>query len=661
MSNDAILTETVGGARKVGIIADYFLILVPSIMPPLVSLKNVSLAFGSAPLLEQVNLNIERGERLCLLGRNGTGKSTLLRVLSGENSIDDGEIWRHDSLRVASLEQEVPVGDGRSVFDVVASGLETLGALLSDYHRLAHQLEQGEHDAALLEKFSHLQQQIEVAEGWRFEQRVSAAISRLELPLDKSMDELSGGLKRRVLLARALVQEPDLLLLDEPTNHLDIEGITWLEEFMLGFKGALLFITHDRTFLQQLATRIIELDRGQLTSWPGDYANYLRKKEERLAVESEQNALFDKRLAQEEVWIRQGIKARRTRNEGRVRALKALREQRGARREQGGKARLNLEVANVSGKLVAEVENISLSLGGRCLLRDFSTRIMRGDRIGIIGPNGVGKTSLIKVLLGELPPDSGRVTLGTKLEVAYFDQQRAQLDPQKTVIENLNLGTDQVIVNGSSRHVISYLQDFLFTPQRVNSPVSSLSGGERNRLLLAQLFTRPANLLVMDEPTNDLDVETLELLEELLTDFKGTLLLVSHDRSFLDNVVTSTLVFEDAGMLREYVGGYQDWLQQKVQSVAVRSAADSETKNQPTAKISGTNKTQKLSYKEQRELDSLPEKIESLESEQQSLQTKISDAGFYQQDKQTIVDTLQQIEAIQKELEQAYQRWEELE
>ncbi len=630
-------------------------------MPPLVSLKNVSLAFGSAPLLEQVNLNIERGERLCLLGRNGTGKSTLLRVLGAEIGVDDGEIWRHDSLRVASLEQEVPVGDGRSVFDVVASGLETLGGLLADYHRLAHQLEQGEHDAALLEKFSQLQQKIELAEGWRFEQRVSAAISRLELPVDKSMDELSGGLKRRVLLARALVQEPDLLLLDEPTNHLDIEGIAWLEEFMLSFRGALLFITHDRTFLQQLATRIIELDRGQLTSWPGDYANYLRKKEEWLAVESEQNALFDKRLAQEEVWIRQGIKARRTRNEGRVRALKALREQRGARRERGAKAKLNLEVANVSGKLVAEVEKTTLSLGGRCLLRDFSTRIVRGDRIGIIGPNGVGKTSLIKMLLGELPPDSGTVTLGTKLEVAYFDQQRAQLDPQKTVIENLNLGTDQVTINGSSRHVISYLQDFLFTPQRINSPVSSLSGGERNRLLLAQLFTRPANLLVMDEPTNDLDVETLELLEELLTEFKGTLLLVSHDRSFLDNVVTSTLVFEGNGILCEYVGGYQDWLQQKVQTSPVRPGVNTKSKNEPTAKTPAANKIRKLSYKEQHELASLPEKIEAQEREQESLQAKISDTGFYQQDKQTIVETLQQMESIQEELEQLYQRWEALE
>ncbi len=640
--------------------ADYFISLL-KIMPPLVSLKNVSLAFGSAPLLDQVNLNIERGERICLLGRNGTGKSTLLRVLDSEIGIDDGEIWRQDGLRVASLDQDVPVGDSRSVFDVVASGLETLGGLLSDYHHLALQLEQGEHDPALLEKFSHLQQKIEAAEGWRFEQRVSASISRLQLPVDKSMNELSGGLKRRVLLARALVQEPDLLLLDEPTNHLDIEGITWLEDFMLGFKGALLFITHDRTFLQQLATRIIELDRGQLTSWPGDYANYLRKKEERLAVETEQNALFDKKLAQEEVWIRQGIKARRTRNEGRVRALKALREQRRARREQSGKARIKLESAGSSGKLVAEVENTSLSLGGRCLFRDFSTRIMRGDRIGIIGPNGVGKTSLIKMLLGELAPDTGKVTLGTKLEVAYFDQQRAQLDPQKTVIENLNLGTDQVSINGRSRHVISYLQDFLFTPQRVNSPVSSLSGGERNRLLLAQLFTRPANLLVMDEPTNDLDVETLELLEELLTEFKGTLLLVSHDRSFLDNVVTSTLVFEGEGRLREYVGGYQDWLQQRVERPVSKAEDRMETKPRPPASTAPEKKSRKLSYKEQRELDSLPGKIEALEAEQESLQEKISDAGFYQQDKSIIVDTLQRIETLQQELEQAYQRWEELE
>ncbi len=627
-------------------------------MPPLISLKNVSLAFGSAPLLERANLNIEQGERICLLGRNGTGKSTLLRVLADEIGVDDGELWRQGSLRVASLDQEVPHGDTRSVFDVVASGLQTLGGLLSDYHHLALKLEQGEDSPALLEKFSQLQHKIEVAEGWRFEQRVSAAISRLQLPVDKSMDALSGGLKRRVLLARALVQEPDLLLLDEPTNHLDIEGITWLEDFMLGFKGALLFITHDRTFLQQLATRIIELDRGQLTSWPGDYANYLQKKEERLAVEVEQNALFDKKLAQEEVWIRQGIKARRTRNEGRVRALKSLREQRGARREQSGKAKINLESASASGKLVAEVEDTSLSFGDHCLFRNFSTRIMRGDRIGIIGPNGVGKTSLIKMLLGELSPDTGKVTLGTKLEVAYFDQQRAQLDPQKSVIENLNLGTDQVTINDRSRHVISYLQDFLFTPQRINSPVSSLSGGERNRLLLAQLFTRPANLLVMDEPTNDLDVETLELLEELLTEFKGTLLLVSHDRSFLDNVVTSTLVFEGEGQLFEYVGGYQDWLQQRVQTSVSKPASRTQVKS---ASPVAANTSRKLSYKEQRELDTLPEKIESLEAEQESLQAQIGDTGFYQQDKQVIVDTLQRLENVQQELEQAYQRWEALE
>ncbi|HFQ13837.1 MAG TPA: ATP-binding cassette domain-containing protein [Gammaproteobacteria bacterium] len=631
-------------------------------MPPLLTLKDVSLAFGDVPLLAQVDLQIEPGERICLLGRNGTGKSTLLRVLAGETAIDDGEIWRRPGLRMASLAQEVPAGEARSVFEVVAGGLEELGQLLGEYHRLALRLEQGEDAPATLAQFSRLQQQIESADGWRFEQRVSAAISRLELPPDESMDALSGGLKRRVLLARALVQEPDLLLLDEPTNHLDIDGITWLEEFMLGFRGTLLFITHDRTFLQNLATRIIELDRGRLTSWPGDYARYLRNKEAREAVEAEQNAQFDRKLAREEAWIRQGIKARRTRNEGRVRALEALRAQRRARREQIGKAKLNLQSAEESGKLVAEVENASLSRGGRCLFRNFSTRILRGDRIGIIGPNGIGKTSLIKMLLGELPPDSGRVTLGRRLEVAYFDQQRAQLDPEKSVLENLAIGSEQINIGGRSRHVISYLQDFLFTPRRIHSPVASLSGGERNRLLMARLFTRPANLLVMDEPTNDLDMETLELLEDRLIGFSGTLLLVSHDRRFLDNVVTSTLVFEEEGVLREYVGGYEDWLRQRRSPVAdkappVKTGKAVEQRPRETR----ADKPRKLSYKEQRELDSLPGRIEALEAEQESLQARVSDAGFYQQDKQQIVDTLQRLETLQEELERAYQRWEELE
>ena len=637
-------------------------------MPPIVSLKQACLAFGVAPLLEKVDLNIERGERICLVGRNGAGKSTLLQVLLGNTKLDEGEVWYQDGLKIAALGQDIPVNDDRSVFDVVASGLDELGDLLSEYHQLAHQLEQeSSQTPQAIEKLADLQHRLEAIDGWRFEQRVAAAISRLELDEDVCMSALSGGMKRRVLLARALVQEPDLLLLDEPTNHLDIEGITWLEEFMLSFNGAMLFITHDRRFLQRLATRIIELDRGELSSWPGDYANYLQKKEERLAVEAEHNAKFDKKLAQEETWIRQGIKARRTRNEGRVRALKALRKERQARREQMGKARLNLEQAQASGKLVAEVENTSLCFDHRCLFKDFSTRILRGDRIGIIGPNGVGKSSLIKMLLGELKPNSGKVKLGTKLEVAYFDQTRASLDPEKSVMDNLNLGKDSVTINGKERHVISYLQDFLFTPQRVKSPVKSLSGGERNRLLLAQLFTKPANLLVMDEPTNDLDVETLELLEELLTEFDGTLLLVSHDRTFLDNVVTSTLVFEGQGELNEYVGGYEDWLRQT--KVKNKSKNKEATKESITKTVIETTKAEhvaakqkrKLSYKEQRELEALPEKIEALEEEQAQLQQQMSAADFYKQAQDKIIAATQRVECIQQELEQAYQRWEELE
>ncbi|MCW9023455.1 MAG: ATP-binding cassette domain-containing protein [Gammaproteobacteria bacterium] len=631
-------------------------------MPPIVSLKQVSLAFGVAPLLEQVDLNIERGERICLVGRNGAGKSTLLQILLGNIKPDDGNVWYQDGLKVAVLGQDIPVEDDRSVFDVVASGLDELGDVLSEYH---HLIQEESHTPASMEKLADLQHRLEAADGWRFEQRVASAISRLDLKEDKNMNELSGGMKRRVLLARALVQEPELLLLDEPTNHLDIEGITWLEEFMLGFNGALLFITHDRAFLQRLATRIIELDRGELSSWPGDYANYLQKKEERLAVEADHNAKFDKRLAQEEVWIRQGIKARRTRNEGRVRALESLRKERSARREQMGKARLNLEKAKDSGKLVVEVEDASLSLGGKCLFKDFSTRILRGDRIGIIGPNGVGKSSLIKMLLGEYKPDSGNVNLGTRLEVAYFDQTRATLDPEKSVMDNLNLGKDSVTINGKERHVMSYLQDFLFAPQRVRSPVKSLSGGERNRLLLAQVFTKPANLLIMDEPTNDLDVETLELLEELLTEFDGTLLLVSHDRTFLDNVVTSTLVFEGEGQLNEYVGGYQDWLRQRKKTLKkIASENKTETQKPETAEVSQSEAEKpkrKLSYKEQRELELLPERIEVLETEQETLHQKMSDTNFYKQDQDKIAEVTQRIETVQQELEQAFQRWEELE
>ena len=631
-------------------------------MSPLLTLKNVSLSYGHVPLLDGIELALEAGERVCLVGRNGTGKSSLLRLIYGETVADDGEVWRRDGLRVARLEQDLPTGVSGSVFDIVASGLPELGELVRRYHHVLARLEQNQSDQ-LLQELTELSQALDTADGWRFEQRVETAISKLALPADKLMNTLSGGMQRRVLLARAIVSEPDLLLLDEPTNHLDIEGILWLEEFLLDFNGAILFITHDRAFLQNLATRILELDRGQLTSWPGNYAHYLRKREERLAVEAEHNTKFDQKLAQEEVWIRQGIKARRTRNEGRVRALKALRTERSQRREQPGKARLELEQAEQSGKLVVEVEHAHLSLGGREIIHDFSTRILRGDRIGIIGPNGAGKSSLIRVLLGELAVDSGKVRRGSKLQVAYFDQTRAQLDPEKSVLDNLNQGSEIVTINGRQRHVFSYLQDFLFPPQRVKSPVKSLSGGERNRLLLAQLFTRPANLLVLDEPTNDLDVETLELLEELLSEFNGTILLVSHDRAFLDNIVTSTFVFEGQGRIGEYVGGYEDWqhYQHKLKKVASPSELKPASVKAPKAPAKTESLKRKLSYKDQRELEELPGNIERLESEQQQLQQQVSDSEFYKQDSEYIAATLARLDTVSSELEQAYLRWEELE
>ncbi len=626
---------------------------------PLLSLKGVSLAYGHVPLLDEADLAIEPGERVCLVGRNGAGKSTLLRVVAGTAKPDDGEIRRRDGLRIAVLEQDLPAGCTGTVYDVVAGGLAETGERVRDYHRALRALANDACEANV-RALERAQQALEAVDGWRLEQRVATAISRLGLPADRDMAELSGGLQRRVLLARALASEPELLLLDEPTNHLDIDGIAWLEEFLLAYEGALLFITHDRAFLQRLATRILELDRGRLTSWPGDYANYLRRREERLAAEEQANARFDKRLQQEEVWIRQGIKARRTRNEGRVRALEQMRRERAARRERTGQARIRLEEADRSGQLVVEVEQASVGYDGRTIIRDFSTRILRGDRVGIIGPNGAGKTTLIRLLLGELEPDAGSVRLGTRLEVAYFDQARAQLDPEKSVLENLNRGSDTVTVNGRQKHVISYLQDFLFAPERVRSPVKSLSGGERNRLLLARLFTRPANLLVMDEPTNDLDVETLELLEALLAEYQGTLLLVSHDRAFLDNVVTSTLVFEGDGRIGEYVGGYSDWqawkakqTMQKTPAVRAGSTAARPKKTPPA--------NRKLSYKEQRELDALPARIEELERRQQELQQQTSDPAFYKQDGETIARTLAELDALNAELEAAYDRWAELE
>ena len=603
-------------------------------------------------------MQIDPGERVCLVGRNGTGKSTLMHVMRGAIVPDDGNVWRKSGLRVAYLAQDLPVDETRTVFEVITDGLEAMGAAMVEYHH-ALQVVMDDHSEAAMETLSRAQQALDAGDGWRLEQRVEEVISRLDLPADKSLDSLSGGFKRRVLLAQALVLEPDLLLLDEPTNHLDIEGIQWLEEFLRGWNGSLLFITHDRAFLQSLATRIVELDRGALTSWPGDYANYLVKREERLAVEAEHNAKFDKKLAEEEVWIRQGIKARRTRNEGRARALQALRNERMQRREQQGKARLEMSQADASGKLVVEVENATVGYGETPVIRDFSAKIVRGDRIGIIGPNGVGKSTLLKLLLGELQPQQGTVKLGTKLKVAYFDQQRAQLDLDKSVIDNLNLGGDMVSINGREKHVMGYLQDFLFPPQRVRSPVSSLSGGERNRLLLARLFTQPANLLVMDEPTNDLDVETLELLEELLGDYNGTLLLVSHDRAFVDNVVTSTLVFEDEGRVNEYVGGYNDWLRQR--KVVAPEAKVNKSANARAADGSTPKRAKKLSYKDKHELASLPAQIEALESEQSTLQEQINEPGFYQQDKAAIDAGLARLEQLQAELTTGYQRWEALE
>ncbi len=625
---------------------------------PIITLREIQLSYGDKPLLDHVDLNIEPGERICLIGRNGAGKSTLMKVLLGEVTADDGERVVAKGVRLARLIQEVPADTRGSVFDVVADGIGHLGEMIKQYHQLSHQLAESG-DEGLLDRLSQAQQALEAADGWQLEQRVETVISRLGLDPELQFDQLSGGLKRRVLLAQALVVEPDLLLLDEPTNHLDIEAIQWMEEFLLGYSGAILFVTHDRAFLRRLATRILELDRGELTDWPGDYANFLRRKEERLSAEALANERFDKKLAQEEVWIRQGIKARRTRNEGRVRALKAMRESRRQRREQTGKVKMELASGERSGKLVVEVEGISYAWDGEPVIRDFTTTILRGDRVGIIGPNGSGKTTLLNLLLGKLQPDRGRVKLGTQLQVAYFDQLRSQLDEERSVQDNVAGGSDKVEIGGKSKHIIGYLQDFLFTPERARSPVKALSGGERNRLLLAKLFTKPSNLLVMDEPTNDLDVETLDLLEELLLDYQGTLLLVSHDRAFVNNVATSSLVFEGHGELNEYVGGYDDWLRQRPSCAADTPAKKALPKVEERPKA--TAQKVKLSYKEKRELEQLPDRIAELEAEQEALQAQMSDPGFYQQpDKTAITRATERMEQLGMELEQAYERWETL-
>ncbi len=625
---------------------------------PLITMQNVDYSVGGPLLLEKVALAIEPGERIALIGRNGVGKSTLMRLLAGELKPDDGEI-RVDGgrleggRRIARLEQEVPAGADGSVFDVVAEGLGELGALLAQYHHLIHV------DEIDIDALSAVQAKIESAHGWSLDQRVTETLDKLSLDGDADFARLSGGMKRRVLLARALVSAPDLLLLDEPTNHLDIEAIDWLEGFLKSWNGALVFVTHDRRFLRALATRIVEIDRGQVTSWPGDFDNYQRRREERLNAEAQESARFDKLLAQEETWIRQGIKARRTRDEGRVRRLKAMRNERAARRELTGNVRMDTAQAESSGKKVIETRGISFGFGDTMLVRDFSTIILRGDRIGLIGPNGSGKTTLLKLLLGQLQPTTGEVRIGTQLQVAYFDQYRASLREDWNAIENVAEGQEFIEVGGKRKHVIGYLQDFLFTPERARAPITRLSGGERNRLLLAKLFAQPSNLLVMDEPTNDLDVETLELLEELLGDYPGTLLLVSHDRDFLDNVVTSTLVMEGNGHVGDYVGGYTDWLRQRPE--AMREAAPQPglvkmVSTQPKAPAK-----RKLNYKDARELEQLPLRIETLETTLGELTARSNDPAFYQRDAAAITAHNAELAKLQLELDAAYARWSALE
>ena len=625
---------------------------------PLITLQNVDYSVGGPLLLEKAELTIEPGERIALIGRNGAGKSTLMKLIAGELKPDDGEIRVQQGVRVARLEQEVPHGADGSVFDVVAEGLGELGHWLAEFHHLSHA---AEFDA---EALGRVQAKIDGVQGWALDQRVGETLSRLDLDGEGQFARLSGGMKRRVLLARALVSAPDVLLLDEPTNHLDIEAIDWLEVFLKGWNGSVVFVTHDRRFLRALATRIVEIDRGQVSSWPGDWANYERRREERLNAQAQENARFDKLLAQEETWIRQGIKARRTRDEGRVRRLKAMRVEREQRRELGGNVRMQAASGESSGKKVIQAHDVCFAYADRTLVRDFSTTILRGDRIGLIGPNGSGKTTLLKLLLGELQPQQGEIVQGTNLQIAYFDQYRATLREDWNAIENVAEGADFVEVGGKRKHIHAYLQDFLFTPERARAPITRLSGGERNRLLLARLFAQPSNLLVMDEPTNDLDVETLELLEELLADYSGTLLLVSHDRDFLDNVVTSTLVMEGDGQVGEYIGGYSDWLRQGGQPQPSGTAAAQGRTTAPSSPAPAPPEPapakRKLSYKDARELEQLPVRIETLETELAAMSAAMNEPAFYQRDTAQVAEHAQRMASVQADLDKAYARWQEL-
>jgi len=632
---------------------------------PFLTLSDASLAFGHVPLLDHADFQLDPGERVALIGRNGTGKSSLLAALAGFGALDDGTVWRQPGARIGYVPQEPPFDPELTVFKAVVAGMGTTSALLADYHEVSHQLAESDADhEPLLARLHVLQTELEALGAWQFESQAERVIARFSLDPDAKVGSLSGGQKKRLALAQALAVSPDVLLLDEPTNHLDIAAIEWLETLLIESNVTLLFITHDRRFLDRLATRIVELDRGKLMSCPGSFTEYQKRKAQMLHDEEIANARFDKFLAQEEVWIRKGVEARRTRNEGRVLRLEQLRRDRAARRDRQGKVELALDSGEKSGQLVAELTNVTKRFGEKTVVRDFSTRLMRGDKIGLIGPNGAGKTTLLRLILGELQPDAGKVRQGTKIEVAYFDQFRSQLDPEAALVDVISPGSDYVEVAGVKKHVISYLGDFLFAPQRARSPVKSLSGGERNRLLLARLFARPANVLVLDEPTNDLDIETLELLEELLQDYPGTLFLVSHDRAFLDAVVTQTIAAEGDGVWHEYAGGYSDWAnyQQQRRAAEAMEAQATKPKEAPKPVVEKSrNAPTKLSYKDQRELDALPGRIATLEEEQKALTAKLEDPTLYASDPQAAQGFATRLSEIDDELLVLLERWEALE